>query len=834
MSDSPHKRARVAFACVVVAAALCLGLAAADSAAAAPPAASALDASSQAIVPGQPLTLPYPRLAMWNPDPSRQPLSELARYDYVVLCQDNFGFAPQLKALSPDIMLLPYTNACELHYKLDAAASSHENDALRQIPTEWLLTQVGASLTQDATATDSTLHVSRVNVMSGGKVQQLFVAGDLVVIGDELVYVQSVDAGTCTLSVRRGCIKPAAPHAANARVAATITVNPHCVVLNLSTLCPKATVDAAVGPETWGQYNARITSSLLEDPVWDGVYIDRSDPDPSSLLGPDSAHYLGGALARTIDPDRSNTIVTDYSGFDSAWDAGIRSYESQLRAAVGDSRLIIVNTGMPNYDLLNGNNFEGFPGAGWRLTTWSQMVFGPRPGGSYSDWMASAQQPNLSTILTYDDASASSPAFVPNYQKMRYGLCTALLNDGFFSYEASWAGQYWAPLWFDEYDNAGQGCGYLGQPLGPARRAIAGLATPNLAPGGDFDTTADIGKWYVYPHDGYAATLALDGAEKVVGAGSVRADITSAAGTPWALPILLRQSVAVTQGTDYTLSFWAKADRDHVVDAWVEQRGAPWKRWLDFGTMALTTSWQRFQVSYTSTGSDADAVMGIGLGQASGAVWLDDVSLQSGGDDVWRRDFDGGISLVNASNATVTVPLGGVFRKIKGSQDPSVNDGSLVTQVAVSAHDGIVLLRPASADAVAAQAVGQLVTEWQHCTSRSAKAREYYARVAKRTKGSAHLRAARAAAAWDLAFRSVRTTRGLASAWQAALGLVDHETSQGACASAYPSARRATALVSRAWHLGRASGSGATTAQRSAVSGWKKTLTARAAEAALT
>ena len=43
---------------------------------------------------------------------------------------------------------------------------------------------------------------------------------------------------------------------------------------------------------------------------------------------------------------------------------------------------------------------------------------------------------------------------------MRFGLCTALLGDGFFSYEVSGRGHgALGLLWFDEYDNAGQAAG---------------------------------------------------------------------------------------------------------------------------------------------------------------------------------------------------------------------------------------------------------------------------------------------------------------------------------------------------------------------------------------
>ena len=190
---------------------------------------------------------------------------------------------------------------------------------------------------------------------------------------------------------------------------------------------------------------------------------------------PNESWLIGNSTARTIDPDQSNTLLTDYGAFDAAWNAGLRRYEEALRAAIGPDKIIFVNWGMPNYDLLNGNNFEGFPmsngtayGTPWRTTVW-----GPDDGGSYTEWITQALQPNLTMIETYEDDGGpdptgdgsydnpcDDPGFVPDYRKMRFGLATALLHDGFFSYEINTNGHgSLCLLWFDEYDAAGAGRG---------------------------------------------------------------------------------------------------------------------------------------------------------------------------------------------------------------------------------------------------------------------------------------------------------------------------------------------------------------------------------------
>ena len=61
--------------------------------------------------------------------------------------------------------------------------------------------------------------------------------------------------------------------------------------------------------------------------------------------------------------------------------------------------------------------------------------------------------------------------------------------------------------------------------------------------------------------------------------------------------------------------------------------------------------------------------------------------------EIWRRDFEHGIVLVNPASSEVEVDLGGTYRKIQGSQDPAVNDGSLVSELIMPAEDGLILLR---------------------------------------------------------------------------------------------------------------------------------------------
>jgi len=445
---------------------------------------------------------------------------------------------------------------------------------------------------------------------------------------------------------------------------------------------------------------------LVNNAPWDGILLDRSDPDQSWLVG--------DSTARTIDPDQSNTLLTDYTGFDQAWNEGLRRYESVLRNAIGPEKIILVNWGMANYDLLNGNNFEGFPGDYETITGcgddyaeyWREMVFGPGRNGSYFEWMEQALDPNLTMIETYEedggpdpwgpgeyDNPCDDPDFVPNYRKMRFGLATALLNDGYFSYEINTNGHgSLCLLWFDEYDNAGEAEAYLGMPRGGAFQAIPALTTPNLL--GDSTFEGSMGNWdFWWPEEDYSASVFLDTATSAQGASSLRVEVTRSAGVDWAVSAYV-SPIEVVADTEYTLSFWAKADSERVIPAWVQQEEDPWCDYLWFGSVPLTSAWQRYELIGVASGDDPAAGFYFGLGGTTSTVWLDDVRLQVGSRQVWRRDYEGGLALVNATASSQTLTLGGPFRKIEGTQVPEINDGSTVTVVTLPPWDGLILLRP--------------------------------------------------------------------------------------------------------------------------------------------
>jgi len=62
-------------------------------------------------------------------------------------------------------------------------------------------------------------------------------------------------------------------------------------------------------------------------------------------------------------------------------------------------------------------------------------------------------------------------------------------------------------------------------------------------------------------------------------------------------------------------------------------------------------------------------------------------------EEIWRRDFENGVVLLNPTNETRMVTLEPGLRRLAGKQDAAVNDGSAVTRLTLRPKDGIVLRR---------------------------------------------------------------------------------------------------------------------------------------------
>jgi hypothetical protein len=427
-----------------------------------------LDCKSPAISESSPLNEKgYPRLAMWWPDTWKQPVDDLKRYDWIGFGQwDNISTIEQLKIANPDQKHFMDYSITETSW------SSWENNKIimQKIPSEWFLTQRGTLLAEPLDRNQTKVFIEEMFAENG---KTLFAIDDIITCGFESMKVTGIDEQNKTLTVERGFVRAANTHQKGTRIAPQITFWPGSWVMNMSSLCPKVDINDGNGPQNWIEFACR-TKIIENKDLWDGYITDRIEEDQSWLIP---------TWCRSIDPDCSNKDVTDdYSAFDAAWYEGCEGYLEYLRS-VYPGKALIANSFGSYYQELNGCIYEGFP-TNWNnnlpesYEDWSYRALGEQ---GYLNVSKSGYSPNYSLGETYEDEEGPKdgdlcydnpfdhPGFIPNYQRMRYGLTSTLLGDGYFSYEINTNGHGSLGLmWFDEYDNAGEGRGYMGFPLNDA------------------------------------------------------------------------------------------------------------------------------------------------------------------------------------------------------------------------------------------------------------------------------------------------------------------------------------------------------------------------------
>lgn len=99
----------------------------------------------------------------------------------------------------------------------------------------------------------------------------------------------------------------------------------------------------------------------------------------------------------------------------------------------------------------------------------------------------------------------------------------------------------------------------------------------------------------------------------------------------------------------------------------------------DFGDQRHEQTWQF---------DEYDINLGSPIGSAVSQKGLSDY-----GADVWRRDFANGVVVLNSQSRGTQVELGGEFEKLRGTQDPTVNDGAIVSEVSLNGYDALLLLK---------------------------------------------------------------------------------------------------------------------------------------------
>ncbi len=195
---------------------------------------------------------------------------------------------------------------------------------------------------------------------------------------------------------------------------------------NFTRFCGK--YDGKTYPEALAEFYKQNTNWN----VWDGIATDGLWKRPWGISN--------------IDFDRNGKNDFGEYGSDwvyDTWYEGLENIVKKVKEAVPPGKTMVVNAGGSwEYfkNILNGHVVEKW--YTWGYGNWASWW------GDYSSWTANGQKPSTYYVNgtgTFDGSKSKT-----NYRLMRFGLCSALLGDGYYSYEAETEHLY--NDFYDEFD----------------------------------------------------------------------------------------------------------------------------------------------------------------------------------------------------------------------------------------------------------------------------------------------------------------------------------------------------------------------------------------------
>ena len=282
------------------------------------------------------------------------------------------------------------------------------------------------------------------------------------------------------------------------RMAAVRKLNPHIIILDFSCSAPYADpTDPEVPRDGWllqtdGRFidgwpgtrmvdltKPSVVTFMADRAVrsvtergFDGAFIDSM----GSGFDAWAANIASGAPF-TVDTDRDGK-PDDREELDRLWIAGKTQIANRVRERLGPRALFMTNqAGDWGLSTMNGILLEDHLDYVLNGTmSWDSVM------ADYMKWTSRCMKPTLTTIVS---SSGIEPPYdpwksmaVPEREamlargramtdRMRFGLATTLMGDGYFAYDlhTRWRGQRW---WYPEYDAK------LGYPKGPAKRRSDG------------------------------------------------------------------------------------------------------------------------------------------------------------------------------------------------------------------------------------------------------------------------------------------------------------------------------------------------------------------------
>lgn len=398
---------------------------------------------------------PFPRIASYRIETSidRDAEAMLSRVPLAIVDAEVGALDPdvlrRIRAQNPSLELLAYLTSEEI--PRDPGADQ-PLAALRfsRIPGTAWLTDPGSVLASDIDAKTTRIRVRDPEAFSLYRPRSQFYGPKeptYLLIDDEHVKLVAIEGDT--LVVERGFRSRPERHAAGTRIASHVVFFEGTWMLDIT--------------GSWRELLADEAAALVDGGPWTGVFLDVCFEDVS---------FLNGGV---IDIDRDGR-ADDRDRASRAWRDAFGKLVGTLRARLGPDVPIVANPGAQDcpHPALDGILLEGFPiGLPPEFLSFQTGIarylrWTHRPGRRPLS-VVNAYSPKIGfgTIQPGQDEIART-----DFAAMRLGLAVALMGDGYYTFDNGVFGHYVA-WWYDEYDGAGRGVGWLGDPEGPPQKAGA-------------------------------------------------------------------------------------------------------------------------------------------------------------------------------------------------------------------------------------------------------------------------------------------------------------------------------------------------------------------------
>lgn len=674
------------------------------------------DANIQSDAPT--VTGNFPKIALTETQSVGGTVQEWSRYDVI---GGKAGMAAKVaaaQAINPELKFhfsfhprsyLGYlhNDACEIALGMPFNQTASTSQGCSMFAGHWLY-RAGTTLASSISSTQTDIRVADASRLAAGDYVVIYNSPAGSFVNAEHARVQSVDTSANPDRVilsNRGYKSNAISHSANSIIAAHEVgraEDKRNWAYNLATNAPRdaANRSAAAIMANWIVANWTKNSRGQNTGVRaDGVYFDED-----------------GYILFTQQADVNNDLQVD-NGVSSSgthwWGDGLENFYQTVRNRVGASKRVVggwrESRGLAS---LNGVQMENW------LVTGDDFPFNPNYAGNggalsqfhnyqiHNQFHAPADG-YTETLTKYPSRtfpgtkkSGPNPPVPSTNASFRFGFGMTLLANGHYARQNS--DIHPAP-WYDEYSvdvTPGSSTyghaiasnpsnesairahkGWLGRPLGPRERIYSDTvfaAQNNLVGNGSFDSSLD--GWQLRNVQG-----SRDTATKFHGAASLRTAGHSSFSSSVGGASVRGPLINLVQGREYTLSFALRSSRPRDIYLRLDYSN-------NQGLALATERWTRVVWTMTATTSGSFRPI-INLGRESSTVWIDDLHVFDGDPNVFRRDFDNGVVVVNATPNGQTVSLGESLLRIQGAGQDAINSGASLSSVYLPPYDAAILVR---------------------------------------------------------------------------------------------------------------------------------------------